>query len=195
MRTLLVMLIVCLASTGLAQGVVERLYGNPAVVGRATNDRGAVFIELATIPLNIMRSLREGLEHEESQRVAIITPDSMVRYGLVLNGNVYTYQVSWLDFVVLNSPNFSMDNMHFEDEGRYLRADAIADAREGVRPRIGRPGGFVARPPNMSRNGCDSSTTASRSTMTCYSNGRVTYRSVCTTNPVTYAINCTSDTY
>lgn len=194
MNRLALIAIAALASIASAQGVLERLEGDFTVMARAVNERGAVFLEIDVTPANIKEAVEAGVLEEESRRIAIFTPDEMVRYAMVMDGRVYYYESNWIEFVHNNRAFFSTENLTFEgDTGNYLNAEAIEAARNTP---LVRDASTARRPQAPSpRNGCVSNSTSTGSTMTCYTNGRVTFRSVCTVNQVTYAISCRSETY
>lgn len=176
-----------------AQGLLELLEGSPRVVGRATNATGALFLELDSTPSNVGSALRQGISQEGFEHVAIVTPDDKVRYASVVDGEVFVFTMDWWRFVQLDHREFRMNNLTYEEMGTYLNPTAIAEARAA------RPAWATGRSQSSSvtipRNGCLSNTTSTSSTMTCYSNGRVTFRSVCTISRVTFAISCRSDSY
>lgn len=195
MRKVLTILVACLACSGLADGVLDELVGEFTVTGIAVNASGVKFIELSETPMNVELALREGVYEEDKQRLAIFTPDDMVRSAHVIGDEVVYFEVDWIQFVQNNSVFFRTNEVTFEREGNYLNEDAFQAARNTKLTRLYAPALPRKGVSSTPRNGCVSSTNTTGSTMTCYSNGKVTYRSVCTVNPVTYAINCRSDSY
>lgn len=172
--------------------MLERLDGEFKVVATATNDRGAVFIELDAIPSNVDVALSEGVVQEEGQRVAIITPSGIVYYASVIYDKVYSYQSEWVSFVRARSSNFLMTDLSYDSYGVFLNPDNIALLLpERVEPDSGVP--FY--PPSPSEipplHGCAANTFSTR----CYQDGRLTYGVICTSDPVTGAVTCRSESY
>lgn len=184
MKRPLLVAVTAFVFTASAQGVLDWLESDYNVIGRGVNGEGTVFIELDSAPRGLEEALKEGVFELESQTIVVITP-SLVYYADVSGSGSHTYTRRWVDFIQRNAPGFSTDDIVIEgDGGTYLTYESIEAARQ---PQLLSP--YRASSP---RNGCVSTSSATGSSMTCYSNGRVTYRSNCTVNPVTYAIRCTS---
>lgn len=180
-------------------GVLDRLQGEFNVIARATNEAGTVFVEVDRLVGNLEAAIQGGLREEDFQRIAIFTPDGVVHYGERYGNRTFAYSRPWVDFVKYPVPLFSMDALtHDSDsDGDFLSEEAIEMARASSYTRPPPPAA-VGRGGRASSGGqvrCESRTTSSTSTMTCYSGGRVTYQLTCTVNPVTYEVNCRSNSY
>lgn len=186
-------------------GVLERLQGEFEVIARATNDAGTVFVELDQIVGDVESALRGGLREEGFQRMAILTPDGIAYYGERYANRTFSYSRPWVDFVKYPVQFFDMDSLAFDSEssGTFLSSDGIAMAMASPYARPARPhavrGGGGAPGGDPAAGGfeveCEFSSTTWRSTTTCYSGGRVTYRTTCTTSPVTFDVTCRSTYY
>lgn len=180
--------LLAMSAVSSAQGVLERLEGNFNVLTTATNDAGTIFVEIDATPSNLEEALRQGIHRELNPAFAIITP-ATVAYVIEIGGEAYVETMPWVPFVFSNMPDFSTDTIRIKDtNGRLLTMDSIDEARN-----IGRSSQAALRPPP--RNGCVSSTTGSGSSMTCYRNGLVTYRSICTAQTHGFGFSCRSDSF
>lgn len=189
MRNAVSFMFVCLASVSLAQGVLSLLIGEVDVTARAVNERGSVFIELDRTPPNIMLAVREGVVMEDSQRLALITPEGQVHYAVIIGEMLLSYSMPWVEFVKQNSPMFNMDNLVIEGVGQYLTPSAIADARATPTP-LGQGQGPSQSRPMLTYDGCTYTSSPNRYESTCYQGGRRTYGVLCTADPVTHNVIC-----
>lgn len=192
------MVVLVLGSGAFAQGIFDRLDGDFRLLSRATNADGTVFIEIDRTPPNIEEAMREGIHSEAATSYVIITP-SYVHYASTNYGTLYDVR-NWRDFMVRTEGAvflISMKTLTFEFAyGQRLNPDHIGQQLEQYFPG-GRasPSNYPARTTSPPWNGCVSNTTTTGSTMTCYSEGRRSYRSVCTVNTVTFEISCRSESY
>lgn len=186
MRSLMTFVVACLASSGLAQDVLDGIEGNVEILAVGTNSHGALLYEISGVPVNLEEVLRDAVQRNPALSVAVFLQGGVVKFAYVENDEVVYTSRAFRDFID-NSwrfPQFRLDGLDIIGTGRFLDAEVVAAQSAAGRSAA-----------NVPSNGCVSNTTPTGSNMTCYTNGRVTYRSVCSVNPVTHGISCRSDSY
>jgi hypothetical protein len=184
----------------LATSVAAQL--DTAVVEEAVNASGTQFVMLTAIPRalgpdDVEEALKEFMLHHESGSIAIVYPAAAGRpyahdasFGFRGRGGVvFTSTSSWVRLAQDAQNNdsslreFSIRDLEYTfGAGRLLDSSAVAVVQQTNRAR------------SAPANGCVSSTSASGSRITCYTDGHVTYRSTCTVDS-RGNISCRSDSY
>lgn len=186
MRSVLTVVVAWLACYCLAQDVLDGLEGDVEIIAVGNNSHGALLYEISGVPINLEEVLREAVQRNPALSVAVFLRGGVVKFAYVDDDEVVYTSRAYRDFID-NSwrfPHFRLDGLEIIGTGRFLDAGAVAAQSVAGRSASGLP-----------TNGCVSSTTSTGSTLSCYSSGRLTYRSVCTVNQRTFAVTCRSDSY
>lgn len=194
MRTLglvLVFALLCLAS---AQSWLED-FGELTVLSYATNPQGTEFVEVPGWVSGVSKLLPEAMNRHGTGHIVLLDSE-WAHVGYWVNGNPTHRRYRWHAFFAATKDwdGLSLEGLEFElADGPRLNPDSIAAtlaAHAAVRPTVARPASA-----SLPRNGCVSSTTSTSSSTRCYTDGRLTYQVVCTSNPRTFEVSCRSDSY
>lgn len=191
LKALLIVVAFLVGSSALAQGVLDQLTGDFKVLAQASNEVGTLFVEVDSAPENVEVALRNGILHENSSQFVLIVSPGRV-YTVNRDFGVLYSERTWTQFVRLanNSQGLSLQNLNFSGLDGYKLTPEYIEASI-VRYRYGVDA--LARTNALPRNGCLFTASSRESTMSCFQDGRLVYRSACSVNSALNVASCRVD--
>lgn len=202
MKRLVISAIALVITSAHAIGIEQRLIAatsdEKVIIATATNSFRTTFIEVNQEIPNAEHLLRAGILEEEGTRFAIITPTTV--HLIELSNDQITYTNTDWEGSQLTSQNsrFYANSLNIlQGEGAYLKPHVTTHRTSGSSRTSYTLSTSTSRPsyPSSTSTSCSYSSTTYGSNMTCRTGGRITYSQTCSVSPVTFAVNCRSNSY
>lgn len=198
LRVLLLLLGTAVAGICQAQSMVSLLIdmadGDASVITAAAwNQFGTEFLEISREIPDAENLLTKGIQVGTTMRYVVVTPTRVFAVSRTAEGAVTFQETTW-DSALLTDET-SVFTKHgigakAQGEGTFIRPTENLSTRPRTSAQHTYPD-----PSSYPLTDCQYTSDAYGSRLTCRSGGRITHETVCTVNPVTYAVNCWSQDY